>query len=353
MNGYLKQLAIYSFNKNFDEHNSDYFIHHRLNLRYEPIEKIRLTAEFRNRLFWGGSVRNSPNFSEQLKNPNDQWNLQKAWINNSSLVLHTSIERLNLQYTQKKWDLRLGRQRINWGMATTWNPNDLMNAYNFLDFDYEERPGVDGGRLQYQISDLSNLQFVYTKIKDKKDIAAIRYFLNKNNYDLQFIGAWYKGRPTIGMGWAGIIGESGFRGEIQQYFNGGGQKAQLNVTAEMDHLLKKGWYVNWGMLYNSNGLNRPLTGFDEANLNLSAENLMPARWNFIGSLRKEINMRWNGNFSLVYSPRMNLMILISNLRYELANNLEVDLIGQAFFAELNSVFQSSRSIFFLRLKWSY
>ncbi len=353
MNGYVKQLSIFSFNKDFSESILDHFIHNRLNLRYEPNEKFRFAAEFRNRFFWGESVRTIPNFSDQLKNQNDQLNLQKAWINTSSFLAHTSIERLNFQYSQPKWNIRLGRQRINWGMATTWNPNDLFNAYNFLDFDYEERPGIDGARLQYELSDLSDIQFVYTKIRGQKDIYAARYFLNKNKIDWQFIGAWYKGRPALGMGWAGNIGESGFRGEVQQYFKGGGEKAQLNVTTEIDRVFKKGWYANVGMLYNSNGLNRPLISFNEANLNLSAENLMPARWNFISGIRKEIGSRWNGNYSVVYSPRMNLLIMIGSLRYELGKNLDLDLIGQSFFAELNSVFQSSRTVFFLRLKWSY
>lgn len=353
LNGYIKQLSVFSFNKDFSENITDQFIHHRLNLKYEPNVHVRFTAEFRNRIFWGESVRTLPNFAEQLKNPNDQWNLQKAWINTSSIVAHTSIERLNLQYTQTKWNIRLGRQRINWGMATTWNPNDLFNAYNFLDFDFEERPGIDGARMHYQLSDLSDIQFVYTKIKGQKDIYAARYFFNKKNFDWQLISAWFKGRPAIGVGWAGNIGESGFRGEVQQYFEGGGEKAQLNVTTEIDRVFKKGWYANLGVLYNGNGLNRPLTNFNEANLNLSAENLMPARWNFITGIRKEIGSRWNSHYSVVYSPRMNLLIMIGSLRYELGKDLDMDLIGQSFFAELNSVFQSSRTTFFLRLKWSY
>ncbi|MBU3745080.1 MAG: hypothetical protein FGM61_11150, partial [Sediminibacterium sp.] len=186
-------MTIINFNKNFSESITDQFLHHRLNIKYEPTQQIRITAELRNRLFWGESVRSNPNFAEQLKNSNDLWNLQKAWINNASIVLHTNIERLNFQLSNEKWNLRLGRQRINWGMTTTWNPNDLFNAYNFLDFDYEERPGADGARVQYEISDLSNIQFVYTKAAQQKDIVGLRYFLNTKGYDLQMIGAWYRG----------------------------------------------------------------------------------------------------------------------------------------------------------------
>ena len=52
-------------------------------------------------------------------------------------------------YRDNKINFRIGRQRINWGTTTIWNPNDIFNAYNFLDFDYEERPGMDGGKFQY------------------------------------------------------------------------------------------------------------------------------------------------------------------------------------------------------------
>ena len=33
-------------------------------------------------------------------------------------------------------------------MNLVWNPNDLFNAFSFVDFDYEERPGSDALRIQ-------------------------------------------------------------------------------------------------------------------------------------------------------------------------------------------------------------
>jgi len=353
VSGYLKQLSILNFNKDFTENIADNFLHQRLNFSYEPSSSLRLVVDFRNRLFWGESVQNNPTFSSQLKNTNDWWNLQKAWINNQALVLHTNVERLNVELHKEKWNMRVGRQRINWGMSTTWNPNDIFNAYNFLDFDYEERPGVDGAKFQYLISDLSDIQLVYAKTRNKKDIIAFRYFFNKNKYDMQLIGSWYRGRPSIGAGWAGNIKESGFRGEIQQYFAGNGEKALLNISTEMDHVFKNGWYSNLGILYNSNGINHPINDFSEVNLSLSAENLMPGKWSLLSGFSKEITSVWSGNFTTVYSPGMNLLIMIGGFKYELGKNLDIDLICQSYFVELNSVFQSSRNAFFLRLKWSY
>ena len=57
--------------------------------------------------------------------------------------------------------LRIGRQRINWGVNLAWNPNDLFNAYSLIDFDYQERPGSDAIRFQYYMGDLSVLNLQY------------------------------------------------------------------------------------------------------------------------------------------------------------------------------------------------
>ena len=112
-----------------------------------------------------------------LKNDNELVNLQTAWIKNKSLVLHTNVERLYIDYKGDDWNVRLGRQRINWGITTTWNPNDIFNTYNFLDFDYEERPGVDGGKCNTFSAIHSNTELAYTNT-GKKDgsIAALKVF---------------------------------------------------------------------------------------------------------------------------------------------------------------------------------
>jgi hypothetical protein len=72
-----------------------------------------------------------------------------VWIDTRNVVAVSVIDRIWLEYHREKWHARAGRQRINWGMGTTWNPNDLFNTYNFLDFDYEERPAVDAIKVQY------------------------------------------------------------------------------------------------------------------------------------------------------------------------------------------------------------
>ena len=161
ISGYIKDLQTLSFDKDFKELITGNLIHNRLNIKWKPSERITAVSEIRNRLYWGEEVKLTPGFASLLRNDNEKVNLQKAWIKNKSLVLHSNVERLYFDYQDNELNVRIGRQRINWGIATTWNPNDIFNVYNFLDFDYEERPGVDGGKFKYIFSSSFNAELAY------------------------------------------------------------------------------------------------------------------------------------------------------------------------------------------------
>lgn len=354
INGYIKDLQTLTFDKNFKDLISGNLIHNRINVKWKPSNKFTAVAEFRNRLFWGEEVKLTPGFASLLRNDNEAVNLQTAWIKNPSLVLHTNVERLYADYKRTKWNVRFGRQRINWGITTTWNPNDIFNAYNFLDFDYEERPGVDGARLQYIFNHSFNTEIAYVNT-GKKDgsIAALKYSLNKWNYDMQLITGWINNHITLGAGWAGYIKEAGFKGEIQYFLGTNDSTNHLNISLESDYMFKKGWYVNVGFLFNNNGLNKPVDNWNAINLKLSPENLMPTQWNIIVTTAKEITPLLSVNTSVLYAPGTNLVILFPSFQYNLATNLDVNLVWQSFFSELQNHFEAVNHRCFLRLKWSF
>ncbi|HJS56045.1 MAG TPA: hypothetical protein VJ765_15950, partial [Chitinophagaceae bacterium] len=249
LNGYFKDMQTLTFDKNFKDLVSGNLFHNRINFKWKPSKKITVATEFRNRLFWGEEVKQTPDFSSQLKNENEKINLQIIWIDNGSVVLHTNTERLYFDYRDDKINFRIGRQRINWGTATTWNPNDIFNAYNFLDFDYEERPGMDGGKFRYAFNTSSNMEFAWTYSGEKnKSIGAVKYSFNKWNYDMQFIGGWYNEHLTLGSGWAGYIKDAGFKGELQYFMRNKDSAGHLNLSLESDYMFKKGWYMGLGFL---------------------------------------------------------------------------------------------------------
>lgn len=355
VNGYVKDLQTLSFDKDFKELVTGNLIHNRINIKWKPSERITTATELRNRLYWGEEVRMNPDFISLLRNDNEKANLQKAWIKTKSLVLHTNVERLYFDYQDTEMTVRIGRQRINWGIATTWNPNDIFNVYNFLDFDYEERPGVDGGKFQYIFgpSFKAELAYAHTGKKKDADVAALRYSFNKWNYDIQVITGWYKAHPTLGAGWAGYIKDAGFKGEIQYFIRSKDSSDHFNLSLEGDYMFKKGWYLNLGFLYNNHGLYKPVNEWDGINLKFTPENLMPTKWNIIITTAKEPTPLFNVNVSALYAPGTNLFIVFPSLQYNLATNLDVNLVWQSFFAELSNHFEAVNHRSFLRIKWSF
>ncbi|MGZ8557025.1 MAG: DUF1302 family protein [Chitinophagaceae bacterium] len=354
INGYIKDLQTLTFDKQFKELITGNLIHNRLNIKWKPSERVTAAAEFRNRLYWGEEVKLTPGFASLLRNVNEKANLQKAWIKNRSLVLHTNVERLYFDYQDTELNVRIGRQRINWGLSTTWNPNDIFNVYNFLDFDYEGRPGVDGGKFQYIFSNNFNAELAYAHTGKKDgDVAALKYSFNKWNYDMQLISGWYNAHPTLGAGWAGYIGDAGFKGEAQYFFGNKDSIDHFNMSLEGDYMFKKGWYIKWGLLYTNHGLDKPVNNWNTINLKLSPENLMPTKWNVIVTTAKELTPLLSANMSVLYAPGTNLFILFPSLQYNMATNLDVNLVWQSFFAELDNQFEAVNHRCFLRMKWSF
>lgn len=353
ISGYIKDLQNLTFDKDFRNLVTGNILHNRLNVKWKSTEHITAVAELRTRLFWGEEVRLNPAFVSLLRNENEKINLQKTWIEDESLVLHTNAERLYLDFQDEALNVRLGRQRINWGITTTWNPNDIFNAFNFLDFDYEERPGVDGGKVHYMLSNSSNAEFAYAFSGRKGSVGAFKYSFNKWNYDVQLIAGWYKDHPTSGVGWAGYIKDAGFKGEAQYYFPSNDSAGHVNLALEGDYMFESGWYLNAGFLFNDKGLFKPVNDWSAIDLNLSPENMMPTRWNMILTTAKEINPLLSANLSVLYAPGTELLIVLPSVQYNMAPNLDLNLTGQSYIAQMNDSFEAVNHRFFIRMKWSF
>ncbi len=354
LQGYLKNLQSFIFDKNFSTLNYTQLIHNRINLKWKASPKVTGAAELRNRFYWGDEVKMVPHFGRLLRNENEAVNLSTIWYISNNAILHSNVERLWLEYRKPKWNVRAGRQRVNWGMTNTWNPNDIFNIYNFLDFDYEERPGCDGFKSQYIISDMSNIEMAVALAGEKnKTIAAAKYFINHKGYDLQFITGVFHKNFTAGLGWAGSIDNIGFKGEGQLYLNGRDSGNYVNITMELDYVFKKGWYVSSAFLYNYKGLNTPVNEWSEMSFKISPIHLMPARWNFLVGSSKEFTPLFNGTLNIVYSPGVNMLILFPSFKYNLHPDIDIDFVWQSFFAKLENKFQGITHAAFLRAKWSF
>lgn len=335
---------------------TDNLIHNRLNFHYYPGKRWKIAVETRNRIFYGDQVR-VPGFGDQIDQYNGLVDLSVRWLDEGGFLLHSIVDRAYVNYSHQKWDITVGRQRINWGVNMIWNPNDLFNAYNFLDFDYEERPGSDAVRIQYFPGDLSRIEIAAAPADSlENSVAAALYRFNAKGYDFQLMSGYYRGDFALGGGWEGNLGQVGFKGEGSWFYPLGGSAdttSALGASVTLDYMFGSGLYLMGSALYNSDGARAGLAQGGIAARQLSARNLFPSRWAMYGSVSGSPHPLLSLSAGAIYGLTNNLLILVPSTTYSIKENWDIDLLGQLFFSDGANGFASQGAGVYLRLKWSY
>ena len=335
VNGYIKYLPSYlDYNlkpnklipPSMLESQKIHLIHNRINLRGYYGNNFSLGLEFRNRMMFGDI--------QTIQSDGGLVDMSFYIFNEKNFILHSMIDRLWIKYQKNKLEISLGRQRVNWGINTIWNSNDLFNAYNFIDFDYVERPGSDVLRVIYSGDNLSSFEFIYMPNKSRRNIYAAMYKLNKIGYDFQFISANYFDDLVLGGGWAGNIKKAGFKGELSYFINNNFNNT-LSLSTSLDYSFKDGYYLLGSYLYNSQGSNSPgLLNFINITDNiLSPKNLMPSKNSYLLQISKSISPPLNSSLTIMYGSGINFLFLSPNISYDINDKFDIGIIGQLFFME--------------------
>jgi hypothetical protein len=366
LNGYVKNLqTLLFFNDAYPDLQSlqlvdtflqDNLLHNRLNFKWYPNKHWTFYAEARNRIFFGDLVKATPDYGAQIDDANnDYFDLSAVLLDNNGWVAHSMLDRLFLEYIAGNWEVRLGRQRVNWGISNVWNPNDVFNAFSFTDFDYEERPGSDALRVKYYTGFASSLEVVVQAFDhwDEGTIAGLWRF-NKWQYDFQLLGGYSEGFLTLGGGWAGNLGNAGFKGEFN-YFSALEENREnaFAATIGLDYSFPNSIYTNLGVLYNSLGSsNAPIGGL--FNFELSARNLYPYKWAMFAQTSYSITPLLNGGLAVIYSPvKVHPLFFNPTLTYSIKENWDLDMVGQLVFNRAEGYYTSPIQAAFLRMKFSF
>lgn len=353
--GYLKYLQTLAFTP---ESNLavDNLFHNRLNFAYETKKGHKIVTELRNRLFYGASVSSIPNYGKLINEYDGVLPFEFLIVGNSDIVLSTIIDRAYYQYSNEKVQLRVGRQRINWGINTTWNPNDLFNSYNIYDFDYEEREGADAIRISYFPTFMSSIDVAYKFTGDwKTDIFSAMYKFNRWNYDFQFLAGKFQEKLSYGTGWAGSLKNVGFKGELT-FFQAFEMNDTMNTSfsTSFDYSLKNGTYLMTSYLYNPSGTSMISDNANSVFDIPNAEYLMPAKHNIMASSSYMVSPIFTTSLMAVYSFGINSLSLAPSATFSVMNNLDLDIIGQFFWQEFStSSFQNIGNGIYWRFKWSF
>ncbi|MBT8194803.1 MAG: hypothetical protein HKO56_00800 [Bacteroidia bacterium] len=357
-NGYMKVMDIYTYSPDLNQNPKSTLFHNRLNFKWYFSNTLTGRVEGRSRFFIGEGIEaQQPLFGKLLEQDNGLVDLSFVPYERDFMLAHINIDRLWLEYVKGDWNIKAGRQRINWGINITWNPNDIFNTYDFLDFDYEERPGNDAVKVTKYLSDLSFIE-VATSLNEnlEKMVIAGKYQMNNQGYDVQFLGGKFLEDIVVGTGWAGNIKDAGFKGELSYfhpYEDIYGSSGVYNFSTSSDYSFENGWFVNATYLFNSNANEKlPFILLLEL-VEQSPKNLYPAKHTFAAGTGKQLSPLSTFSFSSVYSPKAKALILLPAITLSIEENFDFDFIAQSFFGEYPVKFKNITNGIYLRLKVSF
>ncbi|MCW8824255.1 MAG: hypothetical protein OQK63_09205 [Ignavibacteriaceae bacterium] len=369
-NGYAKYLFSSSKYPRIEDNLDDHLIHLRLNTKWYATQNITAALELRFRAFYGESVEKIPHYKELIQTPHDFVDLDAfLWESDKSLG-YLEVDRLWLDYYQENLQVTLGRQRIAWGTCWVWNPTDLFNPLNVLDFDYEERPATDAIRVQYYTGPVTKLDVAYKPAKDPNNqILSGLWSLNKWNYDFNMIAGMRFKRWLAGLSWAGDILDAGFRGEVlvsqapnqldtNSVYQQIGEKSLSSwnkpiVSAALsgDYTFQNTFYIHTEILYNNIGKTSNTFLFQpEANkLGL----LSAARWEIYQEFAYDITPLLRGSLFGIFNLNDKSFVIVPSISYSVITNLDIFLICMFFEGNPLTEYGEYGTSFFARIKFSF
>ena len=354
--GYLKELGSFSISNNLKTVRYDNIIHHRHETTLELSDHFEIRFDLRNRLLNGYTVENTPGYADFLDEDPGFIDASFILIDSDKSILHTQVDRLHLSYFRDDWEFHLGRERINWGKSLVWNPNDLFNAYAYLDFDYEERPSTDAAYLRYSWSYASSFEAGY-RFGKTLDESVIAFMLRNSlgEYDIQLIGGNYFEEITFGLGWSGYLKDAGFNGEIS-YFHPKKdfpeKSGTFTASTGINYMFSNAIYLTSEILYNG-GYDKSGNALTQLSQPPSASDLFIAETGFYLNTSYPVSPLTNINLGLLGSFDESFFILIPQLSYSLSENIDLLVLAQLLKGDLFSEITETPNVLFFRFKWSY
>ncbi len=378
LNGYLSGMP--SLYLTEDSTLWQVLLHNRLNFNGYVSDNFNFSVQMRNQLIAGDFVKlmDSKNgFSKE----NYFLPLTLKEKLDDQYLLSASIDRLWIQYTYKKLEIKLGRQRINWGQTFVWNPNDIFNTYNFFDFDYPERPGADAIRVQYYTNYTSSLDFA-AKIDSSGYISgAGLYRFTKWNTEFQFLAGYFSNSNNLvisdtlpplswdtrdlvsGAGFSAGIGTVSLRGELSYLYSieeGNDSTNQLLASLAVDYTLGSKTSMMFEFFYNNNVQLLGTSFFGLYANNQNVKTLSFTKYNIFGQVTYPIIPILNGTLAGMYFFDNNLMgfYVGPSADLSLGDNLTLSAFFQIFAFKFENPYTGKKewnnsNFGFLRLKWNF
>ncbi|MGM0505837.1 MAG: hypothetical protein ACQER4_01470 [Bacteroidota bacterium] len=332
----------------------EHHLYQRLESIYIYSPSFSVHANLRTRLIRSSWLDERPGYDEQLKGTEGVLPLSTTLLNRNTWFLHSELDRMYGDWSSGKWTIRAGRQRINWGISIFTNPHDIFNIHSPYDLFYPEKPGTDAIRIQYFPGSLSRLEIAYSPgTSYRRTTAGARYQFHHNGYDLHLLTGLFRERFVAGIGWAGQLGLTGFKGEWSWFEDlPGSTESTLGHWAgsiSLDHLFSSSLYLLVEGVYNASD------GVDPARPNryeLRPDNPSLSSTQFLLQGQWTRHPLYQPGVMTGLYPADEALFLAPSLQLSLLQDLDLQIVSQLFFSSSDTFSSRGRSLY-ASLSWNF
>ncbi|SFX48146.1 hypothetical protein [Marinospirillum alkaliphilum] len=332
----------------------DYRAQNRLNLRWFASDSVNVTWQMRTRYFAGDLVQELPGYKQSVAQDAGYFNLSATLVDDRQQLLHYNTDRLFVEWQQPDWNLRAGRQRINWGVNLLTNPSDLFNIDSLYAFDYPERPGADALRLQHSLGMAGHWELAASRGASAEDsvVAGLLAF-NWQMVDLQGVAGRYRERFALGAGWASNLGEAGFKGEVMWFrdraADAEGEYPHSGVVAiSLDYMFSNGLFAVLEALWNEQGGQQQPLVFQP-----TADNPSLTRRQLASQLTYTVNPLLDLSLTGLLYLDEEAVFLAPAVRFSLLPDLDWHSQAQFHLAGGDSALRQAGSLLATSLQWNF
>ncbi len=356
--GYVTEVNTPMYNDVTKQWGDDNLIHNRLNFDYRPNQYWQIYLGMRNRFMCGTSYTQEARDAIG-KDAQGIMPLSFNWLSGNKYLLNTTIDRLYVGFEIKQWNVRLGRQRINWSQCLIWNPNDLFNGYSFFDLDYTERQGTDALRLTYYSNETNFIELVTNINYQERWSAAAKYQFNVNLFDIQVLAGMSQEQDiTLGTGFSGDVKGVNLRGEATYFqpfvsqVNGLTTKPVVIATVGADYIFPNTLSLGGQIMWNSNAGNETLSSLQNVlSVPYTPKQLSPAAWSAALQASYTLTPLCSVSLSSIYFIDLNSIYLIPSVQYSLMENLSFNFSMQYYHFNVDSAMNVV--MFYARLAYNF
>lgn len=323
----------------------------RLELQGKASDRVSMDIQYDHEAILGSFLKTDLFSIQKNQEPDTYLDLENAYLDQTRIFARHRLYRGYLTIYSPYADLTIGRQRIAWGTTRFWNPTDLLNPFNPIQLEREERSGVDAILTDVSLGALSKLSLVYAPQDSlEESSAAARLRTNISGFDLSVMGGLFRKDQVVGFDFAGAIKDIGVRGEAT-YTAADLEDNFIRAALGADYTFPNTLSLMAEYYYNGEG-KADEKDYDFQRL-FSWEILSLAR-HYIGiSIGYDVTplLRWD-NYAIL-NLNDGSLFLSPNLTYSVITDLDLAMGIQIFEGSDKSEYGAFHNLYYTQLQWFF